>query len=224
VKLAHLIAAAGVALLSCMLVACQPRAAETTAGRAGAAMPEAAAASAAAPESGGGKAPRNLSLALSGYNYTDRYIDTYEVNGQGGGNLRLSSPGSAGGSVCCVSWLEGSKLPQTVEIKWAAAYCIQRRTNSDGETRDWREPILHIADVEFAGPVPANPAYFEVHFFPDGHIEVAITEKPSPPRLSLEVTADGTRPGKTRNDPPCAPDYERIKAFNQPVRVNANKR
>jgi hypothetical protein len=220
----HLIASVCFALLGSMLSACQPRAADATIDRAGTAAAEAVAASAPISVSSSGKAPRNLSLALSGYNYTDRYIDTYEVNGQGGGNLGLSSPASTGGSVCCVSWLEGSKLPQTVEIKWAASYCMKRDVSSAGETFTTREPILHIADVEFVGPVPANPAYFEVHFFPDGHIELAITEKPSPPRLSLEVTANGTRPGKTRNDPPCAPNYERTKAFNHPVRVNANKK
>jgi hypothetical protein len=211
-----LIAAVCFALLSIMLVACQPRAAGVSA-----TAPQ----EVAATTTPAGGPPRNFTLGLVGYNYTDRHMTTFEVNGQGGGNLGISTPTAGGGSsVCCVGWLEDTKLPRRMEIKWAASYCIQRRTNSDGETRDWREPILHIADVEFVGPVPANPAYFEVHFYPDGHIELAMTAERSPPRVILQSTEMGYRPNIVINDPPCAADYERAKAFNQPVRVNASKR
>jgi hypothetical protein len=50
-------------------------------------------------------APRHHALAIVGYNYTERYIDSFHVNGQGGGNLYVSGPTAGGGSsACCVSW------------------------------------------------------------------------------------------------------------------------
>lgn len=167
--------------------------------------------------------PKRHLLSISAYNYTDRYIDDFRVNGQGGGNLSISNEGhgNGGGGVCCVSWLEGSKLPKKIEVMWTASYCKQRRTNSVGESRDWREPILHIAELEFNGPVPKNPKIFEVHFYKDGHIELAMTERDSGPRLQLPFGDGYARPSSDSTDPPCPPDYERVKAYNNPIRVDA---
>jgi hypothetical protein len=45
--------------------------------------------------------------------------------------------------------------------------------------------------------VPTEPTTLEVHFFPDRHIEVAITDKYSPPRLALTAaSAPGYRVGR----------------------------
>jgi hypothetical protein len=43
--------------------------------------------------------------------------------------------------------------------------------------------------VEVKGPIPPDPSYLEIHFYPDGHIEGAIAGRdgPSPPRLKLET-------------------------------------
>ena len=41
-------------------------------------------------------------------------------------------------------------------------------------------------DVIFNGPVPGDPGYLEVHFYPDEHIEIAITAVSSDPRLKLD--------------------------------------
>jgi hypothetical protein len=162
-------------------------------------------------------------LSIVGYNYTDQVIDHFEVNGRGGGNLGLSTPTSGGqGDTCCVSWTDGSRLPVTVKVTWVAAYCMQRRTNSAMETRDWREPLLKTSDIEFVGPVPPNPTNFEVHFYPDGHVEAAITETTSSARLKLPVTSNGYRPGKEiLANPDCAASYERVKAFATPTKVDA---
>lgn len=111
------------------------------------------------------RVPKTHSLAIVGYNYNDRYMDSFFVNGQGGGNMGVSWPGSSGqGSICCVNWRDGSKLPKKINVQWVAAYCMQRRTNSDGETKDWREPVWKSADVDLNGPVPANPQNLEIHF------------------------------------------------------------
>jgi hypothetical protein len=110
-------------------------------------------------------------LTIYGYNYTDLFIASFSVNGQGGGNLAVSNHGGGGGGhVCCVGLHQGFKPPIPVTIKW-------RRDSSTV----WCE-----LEVTLNGPVPPNPNYFEVHFYPDGHVEVAVTEHASLPRLKLE--------------------------------------
>jgi len=174
----------------------------------------------------GSAAPKDHSLAIVGYNYTNRYMDSFSVNGQGGGNIGVSWPGSSGqGSVCCVNWRDGSKLPRKIKVEWVAAYCMQVLHGSDGDTQTMRQPIWKTADVDLNGPVPANPQNLEVHFYPDGHIELAITEGDSPARLDLPATANrDTRPGVVINDPPCPKDYNRAFASDNATKVDASKR
>jgi hypothetical protein len=109
-------------------------------------------------------------LTVYGYNYTDTEIGSFEVNGQGGGNLEVSIPTAGGGkSACCTTVFTPLREPRPIKIKWSR----------DGDT--WCEQ-----EVVLKPPLPAKPEYFEVHFYRDGHIEVATTETDSPPRLQLE--------------------------------------
>ena len=181
-----------------------------------------AAVCAGAAEAEGG---RTHALAIVAYNYTDRYMDSFEVNGQGGGNLRISNEGAGGGSqVCCVRWTDRSALPKKVTVKWVASYCVQRLSNSDGETKNWRQSLWKIADLQFNGPVPANPQNFEVHFYRDGHIELAMSEDYSLPRLKLPSPPNGyVRPGVVVNDQPCPDGFESLAAYNNPERVDATQ-
>lgn len=58
-------------------------------------------------------APREpVGLTLSGYNYTNRYIDQFSVNGIGGGNLHVSTVTSGGTNVCCFSYTPGTPTPK----------------------------------------------------------------------------------------------------------------
>jgi hypothetical protein len=117
------------------------------------------------------------SLTIYGYNYTDTEIGSFEVNGQGGGNVEVSIPTAGGGkSVCCITLFTPMRDPRPIKIKWSR----------DGDT--WCEQ-----DVVLRPPVPAKPEYFEVHFYRDGHIEVAATEVDSPPRLTLKRQGRGGR-------------------------------
>jgi hypothetical protein len=127
---------------------------------------------------------RSYNLTIAGYNYTDTGISSFEVNGQGGGNLEVSVPTAGGGkSACCVSVRAPLKAAQPVTIKWSR----------DVET--WCEQTVLLQP-----PLPAKPEYFEVHFYQDGHIEVAVTEGASPPRLKLERDGRGNRhAAKTSN-------------------------
>jgi len=121
--------------------------------------------------------PQPVSLTINGFNYTDLYIDSFEVNGQGGGNLFVSSPTSGGGgSVCCVSFRPGTRLPVALTIKWTR------------DRKRWCEK-----EVLLTGPVPANPRHIGVHFFPDGHIEAEITAEYPELKLRLQDHDDGQR-------------------------------
>jgi Protein of unknown function (DUF3304) len=113
---------------------------------------------------------RSFSLTIYGYNYTDTEIGSFEVNSKGGGNLAVSTPTSAGGSsVCCAAVFTPIPKDRPFTIKWTR----------DGDT--WCEQ-----DVQFTGPVPSNADILEVHFYQDGHIELAATAKPSKPRLKMD--------------------------------------
>ena len=109
-------------------------------------------------------------LTIYGYNYTDTALGSFEVNGRGGGNLEVSTL-TAGGSksTCCAAIFTPLPKDRPITIKW----------NRDGDT--WCEQ-----DVAFTGPVPSDAKYLEVHFYQDGHIEIAATAEASPPRLKLE--------------------------------------
>ncbi|WP_257458771.1 DUF3304 domain-containing protein [Archangium lipolyticum] len=111
-----------------------------------------------------------ISLEINGFNYTDLYIDSFEVNGRGGGNIFVSTPESGGGGgTCCASWWPDPKDPMPLKIKWTR-----------GGDR-WCEK-----EVLVTGPVPANPRHLGVHFFPDGHIEAEVTEQFPEVKLRLE--------------------------------------
>ncbi len=101
---------------------------------------------------------------------------------------------------------------------------MQKRTNSDGETRNTMQRLWKVAELEFNGPVPASPKNFEVHFFRDGHIELAMTERLSPPRLILQSNDNDTRrPGDTSTDPDCPVGFDPLEAYNNPTRIGAKR-
>ena len=120
---------------------------------------------------------RSHNLTIYGYNYSDSGLSSFEVNGQGGGNLEVSTP-SAGGAkhICCISVYSPLTAPKSVTIKWSR------------DTEIWCEQTVMLNP-----PLPADPKYFEVHFYPDGHIEVAATAEASEPRLRLERDSPGSR-------------------------------
>lgn len=149
--------------------------------------------------------PRHVSLTIYGYNYTDDYIDQFQVNGQGGGNLYLSTASSGGGgSMCCVGLWTGTALPKKVKVRWTGSYCRYTETNSVGEVSEWRRGVWKEADAWITGPLPSNPNYFEVHIYEGDRVEVAITERSSPPRLKLTVDSRGGRPGVHHTYPRCS--------------------
>lgn len=110
-------------------------------------------------------------LTIIGYNYTDTYISDFSVNGAGGGNVEVSSTAhSYGGGTCCASIPADTPLPLTVRIEW----------KRDGDVPRCRQTVL------LDGPVPVEPRYFEVHFYQDGKVQVALSDYPSVPRVLVD--------------------------------------
>jgi hypothetical protein len=116
------------------------------------------------------EALKPIDLTVYGLNYTDLYIDSFSVGGVGGANVAVSSPTTGGGGgVCCLRWYPGAQLPIPVKVTWTR------------DNKRWCEQEALIT-----GPEPLNPENIEVHFYPDGHIEIALTEGFPTPRLRLE--------------------------------------
>jgi len=130
--------------------------------------------------------PRVSSLGLTGYNYTNREISDFSVDGQGGGNIDVSSPtGGGGGTVCCVSYVN-AKDPGSVRVRWQSDACIyQTKSTISDEVHEHFYWFFKEADVNIEKPVTQNPQYLEVHFYPDGSVKAAVTEHASLPRLRL---------------------------------------
>jgi hypothetical protein len=159
-----------------MLVGCQPQSAVATAPAVAAPAAASASAAIAPPRSSKGL----YSLGIVGYNYTETGIIDYSVNGTGAFNLTTSGEDSGGGStVCCFGWAPATKLPMSIRIEW---------------TRD--EETWCRKDVLLTDRGALEPTTIEVHFFPDRHIEVAITDKYSKPRLKLATSGGDYRIGK----------------------------
>jgi len=151
------------------------------------------------------KAPKEsepVMLSITGYNYTSRHIESFSVNGQGGGNLYVSSPTSGGGgTVCCVRYRPGTKV-RKVKVKWQTGACFYSvKSAISGEVSDTLHLFSQEREVEIDQIVPSDPQVMEVHFYPDGSIKAAITASESLPRLRL----DAGREDKSRY-PRCPED------------------
>jgi len=126
-----------------------------------------------------------IGLAIAGYNYTNRLIASFTVNdesgnGAWGGNVYLSSPTSGGGGgTCCVMLDSNAQKPVRLRVDWT----LDEVEDSSGHTI--APEIKKQAWVTLNPPFPEDPQSFEVHFYPDGHVEAAVTRWPSSPRISL---------------------------------------
>lgn len=129
-----------------------------------------------------------ISLALEGYNYTNRYIDSFSVNGQGGGNIYVSSPTSGGGgTVCCMLYRPGPNV-KIIRVRWQSDACYFKEQSSlSKKMYDSLHPLFKEQEVQVEVLASATDAkYMEVHFYPDGSVKAAVTATISPPRLLLE--------------------------------------
>ena len=108
------------------------------------------------------------SFTLVGYNYTERPIYSFSVDGVGGGNAFAGFRSGGGGFVCCADITVG----KPVEIKWL--YDTTEKQYLAGLREEKRSTTVIV-------PPPTVPEaeYLEVHFFPDHHVELYLVKFPS---------------------------------------------
>jgi len=145
-----------------------------------------------------------LMLGLSGYNYTDRLIEEYSVDGTSGGYIRQSSPTSGGsGTTCCVRLAKERQGIIRVNVRWQVDGCRYLVRDFTGRSEEYRHFFYREQEVDVAIPSGKNISYIESHFYPDGHVEVRLTDTTSLPSLKL----DKTRPDRSKF-PRCKNDKE----------------
>ena len=116
-----------------------------------------------------------LSVTLVGYNYTERPIYTFSVNGVGASNLFAKQKYGGGKDSCCIDITVG----QPVEIKWL--YDTTDKQYLAGLREEKRSTTVIV-------PPPTVPEaeYLEVHFYPDHHVELALVKFPGDRRIPYE--------------------------------------
>lgn len=137
---------------------------------------------AALVESGCSRA-KPIGLSLLGYNYTDRNIASYSVEdskgrGTWGGSVYLSTASSGGsGATCCVMLNKDEKKPTLINVDWTFDEIDDKAGNVI------TPEVTKHGVVSIAPPYPKDPNNLEIHFYPDGHIEAAVTQNYSAPRV-----------------------------------------
>jgi len=109
-----------------------------------------------------------------GFNYTDRSIALFTIDGFGAGGVNAHESGGGGGTVCCMSVPRNGKM---WHIK--IAYELTQEQYKKDLPND-----VYETDI----PVPSLPnkhgGYIEFHFLPDRKIEAKWVESPTDPRNS----------------------------------------
>jgi hypothetical protein len=127
-------------------------------------------------------------LGLVGYNYTDRHISNYTVNGVGGGDVLLSSESGGGSGVtCCVRLAKKSVITPRVRVRWQHDGCTYfMRNDQTGATARIRHYYYKEAEIDVQRADSGSPGYIETHFYPDGSVQVRTTENFFDPSLKLD--------------------------------------
>ena len=114
-----------------------------------------------------------LSVTLVGYNYTERPIYTFSVNGGGGSNIFVGGGGAK--MSCCTEITVG----QPVEIKWV--YSATEKQYLAGLRKE-----NYSTTVIVPPPTVPEAEYLEVHFYPDHRVELALVKFPGDRRIPYE--------------------------------------
>ena len=113
------------------------------------------------------------SVTLVGYNYTERPIYTFSVNGGGGSNIFVGGGGAK--MSCCTEITVG----QPVEIKWL--YDTTEKQYLAGLREE-----NYSTTVIVPPPTVPEAEYLEVHFYPDHRVELALVKFPGDRRIPYE--------------------------------------
>jgi hypothetical protein len=147
----------------------------------------------------------SVTLDMVGYNYTNHHIEDYEVDSRNGGIVRVSSPTSGGsGSVCCISLSPGESGAIFVQVRWQVDGCSYTEKGPiTGKTEVLHHYLYKEEYVKVTLPATGKPNHLETHFYPDGSVQVQITEEISLPRLKLNEDR-----GEKLNFPKCSNDQK----------------
>lgn len=118
----------------------------------------------------GCQAQDKRAVTFVGYNYTERPIFIYRVNGTGGSNLFVNSGGAKWS--CCGEVTVG----QPAQIVWM--YSATEKQYLAGVRKE-----EHTATVIVPPAETPDASYLEVHFYPDHHVELALVKLPGRRRL-----------------------------------------
>lgn len=122
-------------------------------------------------------------LGILGYNYTNEDIAAFSIDGQGGGDIRVSTPTEGGGgTVCCVLFSKNPTWPIKVRVRWQSGGCrVWHKNGRSGHNQYYYKEAL--VNVE---PSPsAIPAYISAHFYKDGSVRVRLLNDAEFPLLKL---------------------------------------
>ncbi|CAN7692310.1 MULTISPECIES: hypothetical protein [Paraburkholderia] len=77
-----------------------------------------------------------------------------------------------------------TKAPFWIDVEYRMDALVSYSTRKEIEP----EERYVKARVKVDGPIPPDPGYLEIHFYPDHHLEATISgqDGPSPPRLKLD--------------------------------------
>ncbi len=128
-------------------------------------------------------------LGLVGYNYTDRHISAYSINGAGGGHINLSSPTSGGSGVACCARVSKKTLePILIKVRWQVDGCKTVESNPrTGASAEIKHFFYKEAEITIPPTAIERQRYFETHFYPDGSVQVNLTQRASEPRIILDA-------------------------------------
>ncbi|WP_082493843.1 DUF3304 domain-containing protein [Massilia sp. Leaf139] len=149
------------------------------------------------------KIDNSNAIDIVGFNYTDQIIDSFSINGQGGGNIFLSNRTSGGGKSACCLVLSGAKKESLrIHVRWQSGGCLYiTKSRISGEVFKNIFAYYKEAYVDVLHPKNHSPEHLEVHFYPDGSVRAELTNELSLPRIAL----NGKRNQKT-NLPRCRDD------------------
>ena len=111
-------------------------------------------------------------VSVVGYNYTPRPIYTFSVNGGAGSNIFIN--GGGGKFSCCTPVTIG----QAVKVEWSLS--ATEKQYLAGVRMAHRSTTAIVPPPH---PEHPNARFLEVHFYPDGHVELALVNFPGDRRL-----------------------------------------
>jgi len=129
------------------------------------------------------EAKTHYMLGIIGYNYTNRTIDGFSIDGHGGGDVRVSSPTSGGGgTMCCILLSKKPTWPIQVLVRWQSGGCrvYDKKRPSGRNYYSYKELKVNVEKG-----TSAYPSDIGVHFYPDGSVRVRLSEGSGTPLLKL---------------------------------------